>query len=817
MIKTKAATIDVVSERELRNKELSYEAAVEGIVLLENDGTLPISAQKLALFGAGSEYTIAGGSGSGEVNTRHNISVFEGLEMAGVEITTKDWIRRYDSAWKEGKASFIKEMRKKLFRPGVDLMTEIMAAEYRYPFGTKISEEEISASNTDTCAYVLSRQSGEGADRKDEAGSFRLDETEIENIRICAKLYPKFVFVINSGAPIDLSPLEGISGINAVVYMGQLGMEGGRALADVLTGKRTPSGKLAVSWPKSYSDIPFGEEFGTLSKDPAHAAYKEGIYVGYRYYDSFGVAPRYHFGYGKSDTDFEIETEQLESQGKNLLVQLRVRNKGSVYSGREIVQVYVSCPKGKEEKEYQRLTGFAKTGELSPGEEEVLAVSFPLDYLSSYDEETAQTILDSGDYIIRVGNCSAETKAAAILRLENCVVLSQHKNLCKAEQPVSELTGSKEQSTDGKEQLPVIQIPSDLFRTETFDYKEHRETFSEEAEKHLKELRPEDMLQFCAGTGMFGKQDGFVVPGSAGHTTSAFLSRGIPNVEMCDGPAGLRIQPRSVRYKNGQIKSVGTSIAMYEILPGFVNKIRNGNPEKGQMLYQFVTGFPVSAVVAQSWNQDLAEKIGEAVSTEMTEYGVTFWLAPGMNIVRNPLCGRNFEYYSEDPILSGKLAAAVTRGVQKTPGNYVTIKHFAANNQETNRQYVSSDLDERSLREIYLKGFEITVKEAAPKAVMSAYNLINEVYCPNSRELCTDILRNEWGFEGLVMTDWFATGKKRADDVCAILSGVDIIMPGGKAVLRALRTGFKKGRLSKETIRTSCGRVLELILTARMK
>ena len=349
MIKTKAATIDIVSERELRNKELSYEAAVEGIVLLENDGTLPISAQKLALFGAGSEYTIAGGSGSGEVNTRHNISVLEGLEMAGIEITTKDWIQRYDTAWKEGKASFIKEMRRKLFRPGVDLMTEIMAAEYRYPFGEKISEEEISASDTDTCVYVLSRQSGEGADRKDEAGSFRLDETEIENIRICAKLYPKFVFVINSGAPIDLSPLEEISGINAVVYMGQLGMEGGRALADVLTGKRTPSGKLAVSWPKNYSDIPFGEEFGSLSKDPAHAAYKEGIYVGYRYYDSFDVEPRYPFGYGKGYTDFEIETKKLELHEKNVHVQVLVRNKGKLYSGREIVQIYVSCPKGKAE------------------------------------------------------------------------------------------------------------------------------------------------------------------------------------------------------------------------------------------------------------------------------------------------------------------------------------------------------------------------------------------------------------------------------------------------------------------------------------
>ncbi len=307
MIQTKAATVDVVSERELKNKEIAYEAAVQGIVLLENDGTLPISAGKLALFGAGSAYTIAGGSGSGEVNTRHNINVLEGLENAGFEITTKNWIHNYDRIWKAGKEQFLKESRRKLFRLNVSIMTELMSAEYQYPAGDRITEADISESGTETCIYVLSRQSGEGADRKDAPGSFRLEDTEIENIRICAEAYPRFILVINAGAPIDLSPLEEVAGINAVLYMGQLGMEGGRALADVLTGKKTPSGKLAVTWPKQYSDVPFGEEFGSGAEDPAHAAYKEGIYVGYRYYDSFGVAPRYHFGYGKSYTEFVLQ------------------------------------------------------------------------------------------------------------------------------------------------------------------------------------------------------------------------------------------------------------------------------------------------------------------------------------------------------------------------------------------------------------------------------------------------------------------------------------------------------------------------------
>ena len=815
MIQTNATNTDAVTERELKNKELAYVAAVQGIVLLENDGTLPISAGKIALFGAGSEYTIAGGSGSGEVNTRHNINVREGLETAGFEITTKKWIESYDRIWKAGKEQFLKESRKKLFKLNVSIMTELMSAEYQYPAGNSITEMDISESGTDTCIYILSRQSGEGADRKDVPGSFRLESTEIENIRTCAKAYSQFILVINAGAPIDLSPLEGISEINAVLYMGQLGMEGGRAFADVLLGKKTPSGKLAVSWPKSYKDVPFGEEFGSLANDLAHAAYKEGIYVGYRYYDSFGIEPRYHFGYGKSYTEFELQTEKIELRHEAVFVQLRVRNTGNNYSGQEVVQVYVSCPNGKEETEYQRLVAFAKTKELGAGEEEVLSISFPLSYLSSYDEENARSVLYSGNYILRIGTSSSATKAEAVFNLDTEIVLAQHKNLCKAQKKIAELKSNATKECEETDSLPFITIPANLFLTEKYSYEDGTENFSEEVEKHLNELSPEEMIRFCTGTGLFGEAKGFVVPGGVGHTTTDFISRGIPNVEMCDGPAGLRVQRRSVQYKSGKIKAVDSSMSIYEILPKFVNKLMNGNPKKGRLLYQFVTGFPVSAVVAQTWNQELAEKIGEAVSAEMSEYGVTFWLAPGMNIVRNPLCGRNFEYYSEDPVLTGKMAAAVTRGVQKTPGNYVTIKHFAANNQETNRQHVSSDLDERVLREIYLKGFEIAVKEAKPKAVMSAYNLINGVYCPNSRELCTDILRREWGFEGIVMTDWLATGKGRASEAKATESGVDMIMPGGNGVVRALQKGLRSGSLTKETVRKSCGRVLELILAVR--
>ncbi len=808
-MQTKASFQDTVTERERKNKALAFEAAAEGIVLLENDGALPLKPGRLALFGAGAAYTIQGGSGSGEVNVRHAVNALEGLENAGFTVTTKDWIDRYDAAWKQGKAAFIRENRKKLRKLSAKVLAALMAAEYRYPSGDSITEQEIESSGTDTCIYILSRQSGEGQDRRDEAGSFRLTETEIANIRLCAGRYARFVLVLNTGAVVDLSPLDGIESVNALVYMNQLGMEGGNALAAVLTGTRVPSGRLAVTWPKRYADIPFGSEFGKPGCDAAR--YKEGIYVGYRYYDSFSVEPRYAFGHGKSYTDFALETKAVELMGTEVQLSAAVTNTGA-YSGKEIVQIYVSCPQTTEVREYQRLVAFGKTRLLAPGESERLTLRFPLSALSSYDEKTAETYLEAGETIVRVGDSSRDTVPAARLTLPDRVVLSRHKNLCSSKEKVQQLIGNKLPAELLPEDLPTLCIDPQLFNPTEYDYGPKKEALSEKTKAFLDGFAAEDMVKFCAGTGLFGENRGFRVPGAVGHMTTDYLDRGIPNRELCDGPAGLRIQRRSTIDKKGKIKAVDAAISLYEFLPGWLTKLLLGNPEKEQLLYQFVTGFPVAAAVAQSWNVPLAEEIGRAVSAEMTEYGVTWWLAPALNIVRNPLCGRNFEYYSEDPLLSGRLAAAVTRGVQETPGNYVTIKHFAANNQEENRYHVSSELDERTLREIYLRGFEIVVREAAPKAVMSAYNKINNVYCANNRALCTDILRGEWGFDGIVMTDWLSTGKDRADEAGCLNAGVDLIMPGGRKVVKALRKAHEDGRLTDEILRQSCGRVLEEIL-----
>lgn len=809
-METKARRSGEITPLERAHQALAREAAADSIVLLENDGVLPLAPGKAALYGAGAEYTIRGGTGSGEVNVRHTVSVLEGLETAGFSVCTKDWIGRYAAQWQAGKAAFVALQRKKLRHFNARVLAELMAAEYAYPSGDLLTPSELEKTETDLCLYVLSRQSGEGRDRRDEPGSFRLTDTEIQNLRLCAAWFPRLVLVLNCGAPIDLSPLEEIEGINALIYMNQLGMEGGNALADVLTGKAAPGGRLAVSWPKRYADVPFGDEFGLQGQKTAE--YKEGIFVGYRYYDSFSVQPRYPFGYGLSYTAFQMGGVQTKLLGTEVRLSLRVTNTGN-YPGSQTLQLFASCPEEGLNKEYQRLAAFGKTRCLSPGETEELALSFPLSALAVYDEKAAQTVLEPGSYLLRLGTSSRNTQKVACLRLARRVALARHKNLCAAPAPVQTLTAPKRAQED-RSGIPVLEIDPSAIQTVTYDYTEQPQRFSPEVEAHLACFTAKDMVRFCAGTGLFGENRGFRVPGAVGHTTTAYLKDGIPNRELCDGPAGLRLQRRSVMDKKGKIKAVDASISLYEYLPSWLRGLLLGNPEKDPVLYQYVTGFPVSAALAQSWDPALLRRVGEAVGEEMREYGVTWWLAPAMNLVRNPLCGRNYEYYSEDPLLTGLLAAAVTGGVQETPGCFVTVKHFAANNQEENRYFVSSQVDERALRELYLRGFELAVRQSGPKALMTAYNKINGVYCANNRELCTDILRGEWGFDGLVMTDWLSTGKERAAEGLCPKSGVDLIMPGGKGTAKALLRAAKDGILSQSALRQSCGRVLRFLLQA---
>ncbi len=362
--------------------------------------------------------------------------------------------------------------------------------------------------------------------------------------------------------------------------------------------------------------------------------------------------------------------------------------------------------------------------------------------------------------------------------------------------------------------VPRIDLDPDSIRTVVYSYEAPAVCADERVQKFLSTLSLKDMTEIVVGSGMFFSKNRFDLPGSVGNTTSKFWDKGLVNVALCDGPAGLRVQKRSGVDKKGSIKPIELAMSFYELLPNFVQKMMRADPEKDTVLYQFCTAFPVANALAQTWNTELMHQVGNAIYREMKEYGCTYWLAPAVNIHRNPLCGRNFEYFSEDPFLAGKMAAAITKAVQQEEGFYVTVKHFACNNQEDQRNFVSSNLSERALREIYLRAFEICVREGKAKGIMTSYNKVNGVYSPNSYDLCTKVLRNEWGFDGVVMTDWFSTGGKKADHALTMAAGNDLLMPGGGGEKKAILAAVKAGTITEEDVRRCCANVLRSILNS---
>ncbi|MCL1835213.1 MAG: glycoside hydrolase family 3 C-terminal domain-containing protein [Oscillospiraceae bacterium] len=808
---TKAKPDNGVSQREADNRALAREAAAGSIVLLYNDGALPVAPCPVALFGAGAATTIKGGTGSGEVNERYSVSIEQGLKEAGFSITTDKWLREYETLLSLEHETYYHELLSKARRSSADDRINFMAEGFHYPFGRSITQADIAAGG-DICIYVIARQAGECSDRKLDSHDFALAPDEIENLKAVASSYTKTILVINSGAPMDLSALDGIDGINAVLYFCQQGMEGGSAFADVITGAVTPSGCLSATWPRKYTDIPNAMEYSYLNGRTDHEEYKEGIYVGYRYFDSFGVKPAYCMGYGLSYTQFDIEPAGLRLDGSVLTAAVRVTNIGGRFAGRKTVQLYVSAPSGRLEREYQSLAAFAKTGVLEPGASGELELSFDFRDIAGYDTDAASFILERGAYIVRIGGNSMDTRIAALIMLDETVTTEVCRNICSPAQAIEEIHAFVPEVPYVPDSVPRLSLSYAVFVTVKHDYPSPVAESGPEIDAIMEKLSTADRLSLVLGTGMLGGKSRFKVPGAAAHTTSLLEHKGVPNAALCDGPAGLRLQKTSVRSVSGSVKPVDTAMRLLDSMPKVVKMFMYGNPDKGELLYQYASAFPVGTALAQTWDVALMERIGDAIGTEMVEYGVAFWLAPGMNIQRNPLCGRNFEYFSEDPLLTGSIAAAVIRGVQSHDGCYVTIKHFAANNQETNRNKSDSVMSERVLREIYLKGFRIAVARGGAKALMTSYNKINGVYTPNSYDLCTAVLRDEWGFDGVVMTDWFSTGKGLAGSGAAIKAGNDLIMPGGGEYLRELKRDLNSGALSLRNLAVSSSRVLKAVL-----
>ena len=806
---TKASPDGAENAIELENRRIAYEAACESMVLLKNDGTLPLQNKKVALYGPGAARTVKGGTGSGEVNERHAVSVLEGMENRGFEVTTKDWLEEYEAVY----ARTAQEYRAEKFKRILSFKFDILFDNFRLPCGPEITAQHVEESGTDTCVYVLSRQAGEGGDRRAESGDYYITPEERKAIAFCAEHYDHFVLLINCGSSMNMAFAEGIEDINAIVYICQPGCQGGNAVADILSGAVCPSGRLTDTWARRYEDIPFANEYGHRNGDLKQENYREGIFVGYRYFDSFGVAPAYPFGFGLSYTDFDISCAGARLEGSRVTVTARVENIGQC-AGKEVAQLYVSAPAGALNKEYQSLAAFEKTALLEPGTGEELALTFDLAAVASFRESDNCFVLEQGEYILRLGNSSRNTAPVAVVALPGEIIVSRHQAICPLQQPLEELQAPQRPA----EELPeeVIRLEADLAAFQTADYTAPYvpPKMDKQVRRFVNGLTTRQMADIVVGVGQWLTDNRFDLPGSVGNTTSKFWDRGLANVALCDGPAGLRITRHSTVNQRGKIRPVEFPLAAYSYIPGFIRKFLLGDPEKEQSLYQYATAFPVTNALAQSWNKQLLQQVGAAVAMEMGEFGCTYWLAPAVNIHRNPLCGRNFEYFSEDPRLTGDLAAAMTRGVQSQPGHYATVKHFACNNQEDNRTHVSSNVSQRALREIYLRGFETVVRQGRAKAVMTSYNRLNGVYTPNSHDLCTVVLRQEWGFDGVVMTDWYATNPRQGDNALAIAAGNDLIMPGGWYFKRQLLWGLRTGKVSKQALRRCCGNVVRAVFAS---
>lgn len=792
---------------ERRHLEQVRSLAPECALFLKRSGKLPLPGPcDIALYGSGARHTVQGGTGSGEVNSRFSVTVEEGFREAGFQILTTDWLDRYDAVRKQAYAAFIKKIKSDARKHHTSALVEGMGAvmpepEYEIPLERRCS----------TAVYVLSRISGEGSDRKIVPGDFLLSESEQRDILALQELYPVFLLVLNVGGPVDLSPV--VRDVDDILLLSQLGAQTGTVLADILLGAAYPSGKLTTSWVRS-EDLCPQAEFG--QKEETH--YKEGIYVGYRYYDAAHVKPLFPFGFGLGYGDFRIEPGTVALAGEQVTVSTQVRSTGA-FPGKEVVQLYLSSPWGALDQPVQALAAYGKTRELAPGESCRMELSFRMSDLASFDAARSAYVLAKGDYVLRCGSSSRTAKPMALLRLTQDVVTEKVHSLSGAPDFTDWVPEGPEAIPEG---LPVYVLDAASIPCRTHTYEEPLQP-----DPAVQALTDEELVYLNIGGFRLKDRAGVVgdsgsIPGTAGETASCLKEKGIPALVMSDGPAGIRLARDYYEDKKGA-HSLGSAMlpTMIDLLPAPARAAMTRPkklPKGVEIKHRYATAIPIGTAIAQSFSLSLAESCGDIVGDEMERFGIHLWLAPALNIHRSILCGRNFEYFSEDPLVSGLTAAAITRGVQKHPGRGVTIKHFAANNQETNRYNNNSNVSQRALREIYLRGFGLCIRESQPRAVMTSYNLINGTHTSESRELTMGILRGEFGFRGIVMTDWVVGGSlmynsKRYPMPNAgkvALAGGDLFMPGSRADYNRCLAMLRQGTLPRYQLELNATRVVHM-------
>ncbi len=745
------AHLDIWGEKKITPgvSEIARKCGAEGMILLENNGVLPLREnEKIAVFGRCQVDTLMVGYGSGgDIHPPYQVNILDGLRNSKRVTVDETLAKEYETWCRKAENA-------------ADPGTVWAWWPFSYPeMPLEESRIEEAAKGSDIALYVIGRAAGEDRESQLTAGSYYLTEQEKEQISLVRKHFRHVVLILNCGNIIDME-WSREAGCDAVVLMWLAGMEGGNALADILTGKETPSGKLAATIAESYEDYPSSSNFG----DPEQNVYEEDIYVGYRYFETFAPGKiRYSFGYGLSYTTFETTVNKAERTKDGFSCQVTVRNTGE-RAGKEVVQLYLSAPQGKLGKEYKRLVAFQKTGKLAPGEEERILLTTDRKWLASYDDlgktgHKSAWVMEEGTYQFTLGTSGKDGRLCYIpagsFVQETLEVTEQLEPICSLQQPISRLTtGTDNQGEQRKEEVPAGTVdlkgrilnglPKELPYTGDKGIRfEDVCAGRADMDEFIAQLDEEELQSLTRGEGGLERPRGIEGnQGIFGGFLASVEEKGVPLAVTDDGPAGLRI----CRY---------TSL------------------------------FPCGTLLACSFAPELTEELYGKAAEEMERFGIDVMLAPGMNIQRNPLCGRNFEYYSEDPYVAGKMGSAAVRGIQSR-GRSACPKHFACNNQETRRYFNNSILSERALREIYFPAFRTCIAEGKPKTLMMSYNKINGVWSHYNYDLATTVLRKEWKYSGMVVTDWWM---RRApspefpgvrDNAYRVRAQVDVLMPGNE-------------------------------------
>ena len=790
-----------MEQYEKEHMETLRALAPECMVLLKQDGEFPLDAPcQIAAFGNGVRHTVAGSSRSAGV--RRAASIEASLQSAGFEITSGKWLDAYDRIRESSEDAFHACQRARIEEGGMRSINDTVSMVMKEPeYDLPLDGEG------DTAVYVLSRSSGESMDRTDTKGDFRLTDTETRDILALCDRFARFMLVLNVCGPVDLT--EVADRVPNILLLSQLGSVTGDALVDVLLGRSYPSGKLAASW-AAFADYPDVGDFG--ESDDTH--YREGVYVGYRWFDAARKEPLFPFGYGLSCTHFDIQFVETRIYGSMARVFGMVRNTGFA-PGREVMQLYVSMPSGKQDQPAKILCAYEKTRELLPGEVAVVALDYRMENFASYDEERSAWVLEKGDYVLLMGTDSRHVRPVSTLRLEEDVIVEK-----------TTAVGGNPDLPDWKPEpvpqpdaswLPVFTVAGDLF----WKRKTKQPQPSEAALAEAQRMTDEELCFLCSGEFRANGQLS-VLPGAAGDSTGRFQDRNIPSMTMADGTSGLELAGRYGVDAEGWFPVDPQSLDLArKILPKqhLSPRMLRGEDWSGEVHEQNCTAIPCAAALGQSWNSELVEQCAGLVGDEMKHFGVQLLLAPAVNLQRSPLGGRNAEYYSEDPLLAGRMAAAMCRGVQSRSGCGAVVKHFVCNDQETNRMHSNSQVSQRALREVYLRAFEIAVKEGKPKAVMTGYNLINGVHCSERRDLCDTLLRSEWGFPGVVMTEWLV-GKdlklgnryRGSEPAASFAAGVDLMMPGDDLHISSVRSALADPDVpvTREGLERSGARIIDL-------